>query len=173
MYYFKEQTERSRRQQDTPTEPGRPIRATRNTMNSSRNNGNQDSDDDSDDDQLLSQIASQSRTKRSPRAAAITPPKTTEFVDATSPIHQNGNSLPRTRENIRRKQLSVSTSSTTVLTSSPGYQSVRRSMTTTETSSQIEIRRNQVIPTRNMIFQISFSNYHIFSDYWSCEMDSK
>ncbi|XP_031621174.1 bromodomain and WD repeat-containing protein 3 isoform X2 [Contarinia nasturtii] len=138
--------------EDTP----RPIRSTRH--NSSRNNGtiNQDSDDDddSDDDQLLSQIvASQSRSKRSPRglsprSVTATVP-TTEFVDTTSPVQQNGSPIPRTREMIRRKQMTVSTSSTsTTVASSHSYHSVTRS-TTVESTSQIEIRRNQVQEDHN------------------------
>lgn len=121
-------------------EQSRPTRSTRQTPSSSRNNGisHQESDDDSDDDQLLSQIASQNRTKRSPRAAASAP-LTTEFVDTTSPEIQNG--LPRTREMIRRKQSTVSTTSTTIVTSNQNHHSTR-SMTV-ETS-QIEITRNQV-----------------------------
>lgn len=153
-----EQRTRRRRQlnttpdheEDGPEESSRPIRSTRNTLNSSRDNGtaNQDSEDDSDDDQLLSQIASQSRPKRSPRAVGTqSAPISTEFVDTTSPIHLNGTSLPRTREMIRRKQSTVSTSSTSTVapaSSQSGYHSVTRSMTTTETTTQIEIRRNQV-----------------------------
>lgn len=118
----------------------RPTRSTRQTPSSSRNNGtaHQDSDDDdSDDDQLLSQIASQNRSKRSPRASV---PLTTEFVDTTSPDHLNG--LPRTREMIRRKQSAVSLNSTATVTSNQNVHSTR-SMTTVETS-QIEITRNQV-----------------------------
>lgn len=134
----------------SPGESARPIRSTRQTPTSSRNNGteNQDSDDDSDDDQLLSQIANQNRSKQSPRRA---PPISTEFVDTTSPVHQNGNPLQRTREMIRRKQSSVSShsSTTVVATSQSGYHSVTRSKSTAETTSQIEIRRSQVQEDHN------------------------
>lgn len=148
---MKDQRTRTRRQvisddlDGSVEEPIRPTRSTRQTPSSSRNNGtaHQDSDDDdSDDDQLLSQIASQNRTKRSPRGSV---PLSTEFVDTTSPEHQNG--LSRTREMIRRKQSAVSTSSTTTVTSNQNIHSTR-SMTTVETS-QIEITRNQVSFVKN------------------------
>lgn len=73
------------------------------------------------------------------------PSTSTVFVDTTSPIQQNGSSLPRTRELIRRKT-SNTTTSTTVIS---GSHSVTRSSTTTETTSQIEIRRNQVQEDHN------------------------
>lgn len=134
----------------SPCESTRPTRSTRQTPTSSRNNGttNQDSDDDSDDDQLLSHFANQNRSKRSQRTA---PPISTEFVDTTSPIHhQNGNPLQRTREVIRRRQTTLlNNSTTTVSTSQSNYHSITRSMTTSETTSQIEIRRNQVQEDHN------------------------
>lgn len=128
-------------------EAPRPTRSTRQTPSSSRNNGtaNQgDSDDDSDDDPLI-QFASQNRPKRSPRGSVIAP-MSTEFVDTTSPPHQNGGSLPRTREMIRRKQSTISTSSsTTAIISNQSFHSVTRSTSSVEITSQIEIQRNQVI----------------------------
>lgn len=127
-------------------ESRRPTRSTRYLPSSSRNN---DSDEDSDDDQLLSMIARQNQSKRSPRGAvtatatATTPPISTEFVDTTSPVHQNGTSLPRTREMIRRKQTTITTNTATpVATANQGNYHSTRSIT--ETTSQIEIRRNQV-----------------------------
>ncbi|XP_055320942.1 bromodomain and WD repeat-containing protein 3 isoform X2 [Sitodiplosis mosellana] len=157
-----EQRTRTRRQMNTSPdheesiheESVRPTRSTRHTLNSIRNNGTiaQDSEEDSDDE-VLSHIARQNRPKRSPRGqSAPSMPTSTEFVDTSSPIHLNGTPLPRTREMIRRKQSAISTSSTSavVSASSPtGYHSVTRSMTTTETTSQIEIRRNQVQEDHN------------------------
>lgn len=143
-------------------EPSRQMRSTR--QNVSRSNGiiNDDSDDDSDDDQLLSQImASQNRSKRSPRGSATHAPQSTEFVAVTSPVQQSRHFLVQTREKIanKRKQMSNSTNSTpttntsssssststlnaTHATSNSNHQT--RSMTTSETTSQIERRRNQV-----------------------------
>lgn len=135
-------------QDDDVDGPMRPVRSTRQTL-PVRSNGavNPDTDDDSDDDQLLSQIASQNRPKRSPRGSASAP-LTTEFVDTTSPVHQNGHFLTRTRDKIRRKQISTSTSSSTttatVTSNSSSQSTLTRSMTITESTSQIERRRNQV-----------------------------
>lgn len=150
FFISKDQRLRARRQvlqEDDVDGSMRPIRSTRQTLNRSNGTVNQDTDDDSDDDQLLSQIASQNRPKRSPRGSASAP-LTTEFVDTTSPVHENGHFLTRTRDKIRRKQISISTNSTTtastVTSNSSSQSTLTRSMTISETTSQIERRRNQV-----------------------------
>lgn len=151
-------------QDDEIDAPIRPTRSTRQTLTRSNGTANAetDDDDDSDDDQLLSQIASQNRPKRSPRGPSSAP-MTTEFVDTTSPVHnRNGHFLTRTREKIRRKQISRSTNSTTnttVTSNSSSYQSTStststRSMTITETTSQVELRRIQVSLINSCVLQI-------------------
>lgn len=141
----KDQRLRVRRQVLPDDDIDGPIRPTRSTRQMpSRSNGtvDPDTDDDSDDDQLLSQIATQNRPKRSR-------PKP-EFVDTTPPDHRNGHFLTQTRERIRRKQTSSSSNSTvitaTVTSNSRSHSTSTstRSMTVTETTSQIERRRNQV-----------------------------
>lgn len=75
------------------------------------------------------------------------------FVDASS-LQQNGGSLPRTREFIRRRQTATSTNTSSTVTMASAstqniHHTVTRSSITTETSSQIELRRNVVQEDHN------------------------